>query len=96
MSGRERCTEEPHFALARSLLPLLTTGQHQAARENQRRGYPLIRGKREFITAVAYHVITGQFTATLKGLRAARRGSRSIRRPVIEEAMARKVRELPD
>lgn len=43
LDGTLTCGEEPHRTLAKALLPLLRTGQHDAARGAFLRGYPLVQ-----------------------------------------------------
>lgn len=50
------CAEEPHRVLAKALLPLLRTGQADAARGAFLRGYPLARQHVSLMPAIGAHI----------------------------------------
>ncbi|WP_454854500.1 tetratricopeptide repeat protein [Promicromonospora soli] len=56
LAGRQTCTEEPHRALARSLLPLVRLGRLDEARANHLRGYPMVKGSESLMPSVARHI----------------------------------------
>ncbi len=56
LDGRLTCAEEPHRALARSLLPLVRLGRLDAARANHMRGYPMVEGSESLMPSVARHI----------------------------------------
>lgn len=56
LDGRLTCAEEPHRALARSLLPLVRLGRLDEARTNHLRGYPMVRGSESLMHSVAKHI----------------------------------------
>ncbi|WP_285104991.1 hypothetical protein [Promicromonospora sp. MEB111] len=56
LDGRLTCAEEPHRALARSLLPLVRLGRLDEARANHMRGYPMVKGSESLMHSVAKHI----------------------------------------
>lgn len=56
LDGRQTCAEEPHRALARSLLPLVRLGRLAEARANHLRGYPMVKGSESLMHSVAKHI----------------------------------------
>lgn len=56
LDGTLTCAEEPHRALARSLLPLVRLGRLDDARANHLRGYPMVRGSESLMPSVARHI----------------------------------------
>ena len=56
LAGRQTCAEEPHRALARSLLPLVRLGRLDEARANHLRGYPMVKGSESLLPSVARHI----------------------------------------
>ena len=56
LAGRQTCAEEPHRALARSLLPLVRLGRLDEARANHLRGYPMVKGSESLMPSVARHI----------------------------------------
>ncbi|MFI2363283.1 hypothetical protein [Promicromonospora sp. NPDC019610] len=56
LDGRLTCAEEPHRALARSLLPLVRLGRLDEARSNHLRGYPMVKGSESLMHSVAKHI----------------------------------------
>ncbi|MFJ1866673.1 tetratricopeptide repeat protein [Streptomyces sp. NPDC088097] len=56
LSGDQTCMEEPHRALAHSLMPLLRLGRTTEARDNHLRGYRLARGNESLLRAIGRHV----------------------------------------
>lgn len=56
LSGQLSCAEEPHRALASSLLPLVRLGRTDAARANHLRGYRMVRGRPNLRKAVGLHL----------------------------------------
>jgi tetratricopeptide (TPR) repeat protein len=56
LAGRLTCAEEPHRALARSLLPLVRLGRLDEARAHHLRGYPMVKGSESLMPSVARHI----------------------------------------
>ncbi|GAA2221719.1 hypothetical protein GCM10010413_12380 [Promicromonospora sukumoe] len=56
LDGQQTCAEEPHRALARSLLPLVRLGRLTEARTNHLRGYPMVKGSESLMHSVAKHI----------------------------------------
>lgn len=56
LDGRLTCAEEPHRALARSLLPLVRLGRLDEARTHHMRGYPMVKGSESLMHSVAKHI----------------------------------------
>lgn len=56
LAGRQTCAEEPHRALAKSLLPLVRLGRLDDARANHLRGYPMVKGSESLMPSVARHI----------------------------------------
>ncbi|MDR7381473.1 tetratricopeptide repeat protein [Promicromonospora iranensis] len=56
LAGRQTCAEEPHRALAHSLLPLVRLGRLDEARRNHLRGYPMVKGSESLMPSVARHI----------------------------------------
>lgn len=56
IAGEQTCTEEPHWVLARALLPLVRLGRTDEARSAFLRGYPLARHDISLMDAVGQHI----------------------------------------
>jgi len=56
LAGELWCDEEPHRALAKSLLPLVRLGRHGDARGNHLRGYRMARGNPSLRATVGRHL----------------------------------------
>ena len=56
LRGERTCLEEPHLALAKSLLPLVRLGRADEARANHLRGYRMVRGNASMLRAVGQHL----------------------------------------
>ncbi|MQY20767.1 hypothetical protein [Nocardia macrotermitis] len=56
LDGRRRCAHEPHRVTAHALLPLVSTGDFDAARAAHLTGYPLVKGVLGLRHAVAQHI----------------------------------------
>ncbi|MYV53762.1 tetratricopeptide repeat protein, partial [Streptomyces sp. SID3212] len=56
LAGRKTCMEEPHRALAHSLLPLVRLGRADEARSHHLRGYRMARGNESLLRAVGEHI----------------------------------------
>ncbi|MER7112206.1 tetratricopeptide repeat protein [Streptomyces sp. NPDC000229] len=56
LDGSSSCMEEPHRVLAKSLLPLVRTGDLDRARANHLRGYRMARGNESLLPSVARHI----------------------------------------
>ncbi|MFJ2645989.1 tetratricopeptide repeat protein [Streptomyces sp. NPDC087420] len=56
LTGRKTCMEEPHRALAHSLLSLVRMGRADEARSHHLRGYRMARGNESLLRAVGEHI----------------------------------------
>ncbi|MCS7463502.1 hypothetical protein N0M98_25680 [Paenibacillus doosanensis] len=68
LAGSMRCAEVPHITLAHLLLPLHRARSAEEAAKAHTRGYRLIKGKRDFIEAIARHIDYLAVTNPKKGI----------------------------
>lgn len=68
LSGRLRCSQEPHRILAQVLLPLLYLRRYDEAKQYHRMGIQRVRGLGQFVLQQGEHLrylaLTGQFAAS--------------------------------
>ncbi|GAA4863487.1 hypothetical protein GCM10023310_48700 [Paenibacillus vulneris] len=56
LSGSMRCAEVPHITISHLLLPLYRARSAEEAAKAHTRGYRLVKGKRDFVGALARHI----------------------------------------
>ena len=57
LDGRLACMEQPHITYGRVLIPYLRLGRLDEARDAHRRGYALVKGKPQFVSQQAEHLV---------------------------------------